>query len=79
MRSLCEKAPEAARSLANMILEYSDTNGGTQDVTGGPQQLWEDVEDKAAKSVRHKGYSYRSLKSAKAKVKKDDPLGKLDL
>jgi len=61
-----------------MILEYSDTNGGTQDVTGGPQQLWEDVEDKAAKSVRHNDYSYRSLKSAKAKVKKDDPLGKLD-
>lgn len=36
MRRLCEKAPEATRSLANTIPEYSDTNGSTRDVARGP-------------------------------------------
>ena len=79
MRSLYKKAPKATRSLANIILKYSDINGGTQDVTGGLQQFWEDVEDKTVNSMRYKGYSYQSLKSTKAKVKKDNFLGKLDL
>ncbi|KAK3081642.1 hypothetical protein LTS18_004447 [Coniosporium uncinatum] len=67
IRPLCEKAPEATRSLATTVLEYSNADGRAGATTINPQGKVSDLNNRRRKKLkcgRHEDTTYRAPKSA---------------
>jgi hypothetical protein len=75
MRSLCDKAPDAARILATTILEFSDINNSSQGGIEGPQQKSTELDNSTIRPTKRKrasskDLSYQQPNSAKPQAKK---------